>query len=44
MTYLAVNDSFLVLAMGKWDFTFFAAVNFNVRSAFILVVIGKSHR
>ena len=44
MTYLAVNDSFLVLAMGKRDFTSSAAVNLNTLSAFILVVIGKSDR
>jgi hypothetical protein len=44
MTYFAVNESFLVLAMGKWDLASFTAVNLNALSAFVLVVVGKSDR
>lgn len=44
MTYLAVNESFLVLVMGKWDPTSRAAVKLNAIGTFILVVPRKSDR
>jgi hypothetical protein len=37
MAYFAVTESILVLAMGKWNITFFAGVYFNVGGALILI-------
>jgi hypothetical protein len=37
MAYFAVTESILVLAVRKWNFTFFAGVYFNVGGALILI-------